>query len=250
MRLRLLGKVHPQQGNWNIDGIRTLTFDDATWMIAVRASSVIVVVEAPEPPEFMTFVNELRSIVGGVIDALGFGFAVPLRFEPTHAFKDDHEVMWLHQGWPYLRELEQGAPATDGWMPESELAPVIDAAVKSPLIRHALADVQRAVELPDDTAFYCYRAIESLRLLFLDGDRDAGTARADSWSALREHLALSREELDDIRLMANPRRHGGHRVLTEADRQRCLLLTRRAVRTAIRLADPPELAPKDDAHPG
>jgi hypothetical protein len=78
-------KIHPQQGNWNIAGVRTLTFDDATWIVAVRASSVVVVVEAPDPPELGTFINNVRSIVGGVIDALGFGFAVPLRFEPSLA---------------------------------------------------------------------------------------------------------------------------------------------------------------------
>jgi hypothetical protein len=65
-RPRLPGRIHPQQGNWNIDGVRTLTFDDATWIVAVRASSVLVVVEAPDPPELGAFINDVRSIVGGV----------------------------------------------------------------------------------------------------------------------------------------------------------------------------------------
>ena len=115
--------------------------------------------------------------------------------------------------------------------------------------RHALGDVQRAVELADDTAFYCYRAIESLRLLFLDGDSDDKAARADSWTALRGQLTVSREDLDNIRLMANPRRHGGQRVLTEADRQSCLLLTRRALKTAVTLVAPSDL-PAEDTHAG
>jgi hypothetical protein len=126
-------------------------------------------------------------------------------------------------------------PRLESWVSEEQLAPLINAAVTSPTIRHALADAQRAIELPDDTAFYCYRAIESLRHLFVVGDRDDGRARAASWDVMRSTLAIERDDLDWLRLLANERRHGGHIALSEADRRRALTLARRALRLAVRL---------------
>ena len=187
-----------------------------------------MIIDADEPPDFATFINEVRSIVGGVVDSLGFELAVPLRFEATHAIKDGDVVHFIQQGWPELRVLEQGTESPDDWVVEVHLAPVLDATVANPLIRLAVSDAQRAIESPDDAAFYCYRAIESLRLLFLNGD-DSGGARAESWRLLRTELSLTREELDAVKQLADRRRHGGHQVLTEQDRRQCLLTTRRAM---------------------
>jgi hypothetical protein len=229
-----MGKVHPQQGNWAVEGVREFNFPNGTWRLAIRESSVVVIVDGEEPEDLPTFVNDVRSVVGGVIDALGFELAQPLRFEPTHAVKDGTTLMFIQPGWPELRDAE--VVTTGEWVDEVHLGPLIDATVTSPLLRYAIADSQRAIEMPDDTAFYSYRAIESLRLLFLVGDEDSGSARAESWKDLRAELALTRSELDAIKRFADRRRHGGHFVLTEVDRLQCLLTTRKAIRSAVRRA--------------
>jgi hypothetical protein len=231
MRLHVLGRIHPQEGDWVVEEIRELSFPDGTWHLAIRHSSVVVTIEGAEPTHFGTFVNEVRSVVGGLVDVLGFELAIPLRFEATHAIKDGGEtVYFIQQGWPELRALEAAQDET--WVPEIRLGPLVSATVGTPLLRWAIADSQRAIEAPDDTAFYCYRAIESLRHLFLDGD-DEGAVRSRSWERLRDELGLTRDELDSVKEFADKRRHGGHSVLTEDDRRLCLLTTRRAIRSAV-----------------
>jgi hypothetical protein len=148
-------------------------------------------------------------------------------------------VAFIQPGWPELVGAEAANEPDGAWVTEGRLGPLIDGVVGNPLIRHAIADAQRAIEAPDDTAFYCYRAIESLRLLYLDGD-DSGAARSESWQQLRSELGLSREELDAIKQFADRRRHGGHHVLSEQDRRQCLVTTRRAVRAAIGIASAAE----------
>lgn len=235
MHLHVLGKVHPQQGGWTVENIREFRFPDGTWHVAIRQSSVVVIIDGEEPGDFGTFINDVRSVVGGVVDALGFELAVPLRFEATHAIKDGEAVSFIKPGWPDLRALE--TPPDNDWVPEVRLAPIVGATVETPLIRYAVADAQRAIEMPDDTAFYCYRAIESLRLLFLEGDDDTGTPRATSWNLLRTELGVTRSDLDAVKRFADRRRHGGHHILSEEDRLQCLLTTRRAIRSAVRWLD-------------
>lgn len=218
MQLQVIGKVHPQPGGWVVEGVRELRFPDGKWHIAIRQSSVVAIIEAAEPPDFATFINEVRSLIGRMVDALGFELANPLRFEPTHAIRDGGEVVaFIQSGWPELLQVEQVRQSNEDWVAEDQLAPMINAVVAVPLIRYAISDAQRAIESPDDTAFYCYRAIESLRLLFLDGDDDSGSARAESWRRLRTELDLSREELDAVKGHADQRRHGGHHALAEQD---------------------------------
>jgi hypothetical protein len=190
-----------------------------------------VLIDGEEPESLTTFINDIRSLVGGIVDALGFELGVPLRYEPTHAIKDGQGVSFIQPGWPDLRDTT--ASENDEWVHEDNLGPLIQASVTTPLIRYAIADAQRAIELPDDTAFYCYRAIESLRLLFLVGDEDRGRARADSWGSLRSELNLERPELEAIKKLADKRRHGGPVLLSEEDRRQCLLVARRTIRLAV-----------------
>jgi hypothetical protein len=149
-------------------------------------------------------------------------------------------IAFVQAGWPALPTAD-GSSGQPDWVEEEVLSPLVSEVVAVPLVRYALADAQRAIELPDDTAFYCYRALESLRTMFLDG-ADEGASRARSWRTLREQLRLTRKEIDAVKVLADRRRHGGHHVLSEQDRMHCLLLTRRAIRTAVRLAQDPTAA--------
>ena len=102
MHLEVVGKVHPQQGGWGIDGVREIHFPEQIWRIAMRQSSVVVLIDGNEPSDLHTFIQDVRSVVGGIVDSVGFQLAVPLRFEPTHAIKDGEVVAFVHRhGLPY-----------------------------------------------------------------------------------------------------------------------------------------------------
>lgn len=229
MELILFGQVHPLNGGWTVPKRQELVWNQHSVLVEVTSSRVVAVVQGEEPDHLMTFINDVRAAIGTVVDGLGFGLGIPLRVEVTHGLKDGDELLNLWPGWPELVVLE-GREVPSGSLPKEELAPIVLASTGSVAVRHALADVQRAIEFFDDTGFYCYRAMESLRSLFLVDESDRGRGRARSWDGLREFLSIDRADLDFIKQFADERRHGGHSNMTEDDRRRCLLLTRMALR--------------------
>ena len=81
---------------------------------------------------------------------------------------------------------------------------------KSPEFRAAIADLREAIRMPDDTAFFCYRAIERIRLAFATpGD---GNDKNQSWERLHGALGTEPGQVDDLKEFskefATPQRHG------------------------------------------
>lgn len=75
--------------------------------------------------------------------------------------------------------------------------------------RRALADAREAIKSPNDTGFFCYRAIESLknccatRCLALS-DKD------DAWELFRRTYSIQKQQIMDIKAFADPVRHGNY----------------------------------------
>lgn len=69
-------------------------------------------------------------------------------------------------------------------------------------------DLVSAMKHADDTGFYCYRAIESLRhhCAALNGIREASKAR--QWQAFREVAGVEERSIRSLKLAADPLRHG------------------------------------------
>lgn len=63
-------------------------------------------------------------------------------------------------------------------------------------MRFALADYRHAILSPLDTAFYRYRALESLKQAYAD------------WGDFRSVLGVEYDEIMLIKSWADPRRHG------------------------------------------
>lgn len=101
------------------------------------------------------------------------------------------------------------------------------------LINRCLHDLALSIKYADDTAFYCYRAIESLR------KHSAITAglqsKSDSieWVKFREKSGCDRRDIDKIKKYADPLRHGGLCETTSREREDILTTTWGIVRKYI-----------------
>ena len=75
-------------------------------------------------------------------------------------------------------------------------------------LRRCFVDLVSAMKHADDTGFYCYRAIESLRhhCASLNGLRN--TNKAQQWQKFREVAEVSEESIIVIKRTADPLRHG------------------------------------------
>ena len=136
-----------------------------------------------------------ERFIGAIVDALGFELAIPIRPELTHAVKDGEELALIRPGWPDLIREEGRTP--DAWIAE-DLAAIVAAASKSIPFRHAFADAQRAIDCFDDTAFYCYRALES-RCTALAGEAGGDRVSAATWQVMRDTPSMSRDQIDAIK---------------------------------------------------
>jgi hypothetical protein len=81
-----------------------------------------------------------------------------------------------------------------------------------------LGDLQQAIKNADDTAFYCYRALESLRH---HNSRTKGISsddKAAQWRSFREAAKCTEAVLRSIKIAADPLRHGQVQVVTGTER--------------------------------
>jgi hypothetical protein len=90
-------------------------------------------------------------------------------------------------------------------------------------IRRCLNDLIMAMRHPDDTAFYCFRALESLKhycRVCFDIDRES-----DQWKKLGELTGTGKDDIEFIREKAFPTRHGDVVGITSDEREKMFLKT-------------------------
>jgi hypothetical protein len=69
-----------------------------------------------------------------------------------------------------------------------------------------LNDLRTALRELNDSPFYCYRAIETIKGHI--GDRLGETTDKGQWEAMREMLGVNRDDLEIVKKLADPLRHG------------------------------------------
>jgi hypothetical protein len=214
------GVVHPSQGGWYFD--EPIRF--GRWMVVIRDSQFHVFIEEDEPDDLETFRNEVGSIVQGCLDSLAYHLATSLRAEIKSMVIDGNKLVYRSTRWNEL--LADGSKTS---VTEDELQPFVVASIQEPLARLALADLRAAIESPDDTVLLTYRAVESIRQWFLDGDEDDGTSRKASWIAMRSTLSVDERSIRRISELARSRRHGGATPSTAEERKESILIARDVV---------------------
>ena len=75
-------------------------------------------------------------------------------------------------------------------------------------LNRCFCDLVSSMKHADDTGFYCYRAIESLRHHCAATHDLSGAGNAKQWEKFREVAGCMEETLREIKLAADPLRHG------------------------------------------
>lgn len=73
-------------------------------------------------------------------------------------------------------------------------------------LRRCLNDLRTALRELSDSPFYCYRAIETIKNDI--GNRFEKTKDENQWEVTREKLSVSRADIEFIKKLADPLRHG------------------------------------------
>lgn len=208
--------------------------EDEKIQIIVRESVFNVRIDTEGPEHFEASDGWLESVwlrcvaaTRAALDTLGFHLGAILEIQVLTAMVDDVGVVFFGSSQPRFQISD------DLRVEGTSLRPYFSEAMRNPPFRHALADVRQAQRLDDDAAFYCYRAIEGLRQLFVRAGESETNDKAKSWERLRVALNVTVEEIGNIAEAAKARRHGGNDA-SEADaRLKFVLLTRELVRRYV-----------------
>lgn len=93
------------------------------------------------------------------------------------------------------------------------------------LLHRCFNDLIMAMKSPDDTGFYCYRAIESLRQhCILKFSLPPGN-KSEQWQKLRELAGCDEPTIRDIKSAADPVRHGNVLPITSPYRESLFMKT-------------------------
>lgn len=92
-------------------------------------------------------------------------------------------------------------------------------------LHRCFADLVSAMKNADDTGFYCYRAIESLRQHCREKYRLNPDRKDEQWAKVRHISGCTEEVLREIKTAADATRHGEVVKITSEQRKRLFLLT-------------------------
>lgn len=241
-RVIFIGQVRPQTGNWYFDGPIVAAREDEKIQMMVQESVFTVRVDthSPKADDDDAWLDRvwLRClvVVRAALDSLGFHRGATLEIERLTAMVDDEAVVFF--------QSSQGRfQIGDGERVEADqIDPYFQEAMTNPSFRHALADVRQAQSLDDDSAFYCYRAIESLRQAFVLPEESEKKDKAKSWERLRAALEVTERQIGAVAEAARARRHGGDDTTEYEQRLDHVHLTRELIVRYVNQL--PELKPK------
>ena len=97
--------------------------------------------------------------------------------------------------------------------------------VEGVLLNRCFNDLVMAMKSPDDTGFYCYRAIESLRQHCIIKFKLNPENKSMQWKKLRDTAQCDENTIRSIKESADPVRHGDVMSITSEDRKTLFLKT-------------------------
>jgi hypothetical protein len=97
--------------------------------------------------------------------------------------------------------------------------------IEGVLLNRCFNDLVMAMKNSDDTGFYCYRAIESLRQHCIIKFQLTPENKSMQWKKLREIAQCDEETIRSIKESADPVRHGDVMSITSEDRKTLFLKT-------------------------
>ena len=92
-------------------------------------------------------------------------------------------------------------------------------------IARFLSDLRNSISEPEDTAFYCYRSLETLMNHCAYTKAHVELSSKKKWEKFREIAECTESDLRSIKQSADPLRHGNHVAETIYDRAKVLELT-------------------------
>lgn len=195
---------------------------DNTAKVEILLNQIAVWIQSPHAWNVYDLRNVVTNIVRGELSVIGYLEGHAYDFEITRVLSPERQIDFVF-GVDTSCISQRARSITN-----VEMAAKIRDRSTGPygmFLRRCFVDLVSSMKDADDTGFYCYRAIESLRhhCAALNGLRDAG--KPAQWEKLREVSGADEPTLRAVMDAAAGLRHGEGTHCTSEERQHLLTTT-------------------------
>ncbi|MBK5051424.1 hypothetical protein [Paraburkholderia domus] len=173
--------------------------------VSILFNQVAVRVESEHDWDIFDLRNVVKNIVQNHLAMVGYLMGYAYELEITRVLNQGREIDWVFGiDIPCLTERSEGINLQESLMKLRDKT----IGTNGVFLNRCFADLVSSMKHADDTGFYCYRAIESLRhhCAAVHGLTDAGKPK--QWEKFREVSGCTEETLRSIKSAADPLRHG------------------------------------------
>ncbi len=232
MRLKytFVGVVLPERAqlSFNFDiKMHLLEGDEAYFKCSIVNNQLLAIITLDAEVDIMTLRNIAHYVIQTNLSLLGFYSGVFYDVKIDRIYNGDLSVDYvygvankdIHDYWGEINESEM----INKFRPKT----VGSAGV---LLNRAFNDLMNALRSADDAAFFCYRAIESLRnhnslMKSVNSKKDI-----HQWESFKATSGCTREEIDEVKKFADDLRHGTPVAITADEVKNVLVTTWEIVR--------------------
>jgi hypothetical protein len=190
--------------------------------ISVILNQVIIWIDSEEEWDIFDLRNIVIYLVQSQLNIIGFLKGYYYEFEVTRVINSNKEIDYVfgidipciserNNDIDFDQELKKLFIKTNG--------------LDGMFISRCLSDLSSAMKNAEDTGFYCYRAIESLRHHCTKAYSLPLNDKSIQWEKFREVSRCDRANIDVIKKAADPLRHGEFGSATAEDRKNLFLKT-------------------------
>lgn len=221
----LTGAVLPQRAQISFGHSTKFPFllsgseGDATINVSVVFNQVAVWVKSEFEWDILDLRNEVSTIIRHQLAIAGFLLGYAYNLEITRVTSADGIIDHVYGiDIPCLVKKMEGKFSSEAF---TEL--ILKASGPKGFILHrCFTDLTLAMQHAGDTAFYCYRAIESLRQHW--GAVNDVLEKSAQWEGFRKFLEIGKDVIDPVRIAAEGVRHG--QLIPITDQQRAEIFIR------------------------
>jgi len=173
--------------------------------VSIVLNQVVVWIDSEHNWDIHDLRNVVKNIVQSHLAMIGYLMGYAYSFEITRVLSKERGIDWVFGiDIPCIANRNQSVDLNEALLRLRNKT----TGERGVYLHRCFNDLVSAMKHADDTGFYCYRAVESLRhhCASVNGLREAN--KAQQWQRFREVAEVSEESVRFIKAAADPLRHG------------------------------------------